>query len=154
MNATLTDFEQEARVSPRLQVTQHAFERERERFHWRPWTLLRMAVRALRAGFAPGDAAGSLRYFLESKASAQTTSCPFLYGENVYVFGRDGTGAGVTLLTVTARPMNCCAPSRPSHRAGEQTLGKDRTEFLRRLKFEPPEPAVGSKCTHRSHASL
>ncbi len=116
MNATVADFTQETRVSPRLQVTQHAFVRARERFHWRSETLLRMADRALRAGYAPGDAAGSLRYFLESKVSAETASCPFLYGQNVYVFCREGHGAGVTLLTVYRAPNELLRALTPKPR--------------------------------------
>jgi hypothetical protein len=118
MNAFVADFVRKVRVSPRLQVTQHAFLRARERFHWRPETLLRMADRALRAGYAPGDAAGSLRYFLESKVSTKTASCPFLYGQNVYVYCREAHSADVTLLTVYRAPNELLRALIPKPRRG------------------------------------
>lgn len=62
-----------------------------------------MANRALELGLAPGAAAGALKIFLFSKTCPEQRSCPFIYGQNIYVFTLDGIE--VVLLTVYRAPQ-------------------------------------------------
>lgn len=100
MNPSLHVIARQARGSHHLKISQHAYLRARERLHWTQDTILRMANRALAVGLAPGNATGSLKYCLLSKTNFGVLSCPFLYGENIYVFAYDSALDEVVLLTV------------------------------------------------------
>lgn len=97
--------ELQARQGSALVITDHAFRRAKERLHWQHTSLLRMAGRALVVGMAPGDAAGPLKFFLCAKEEASFRSCPFLYGENIYVFCLQSDGVTVALVTVYRAPQ-------------------------------------------------
>ena len=85
-------------------VTQHARERARERLHWSASTIVRMAQRALECGLASGSTTGQLRFFLFNKESVDRHSCPYLYGENIYMFALNATAERIVLLTIYRAP--------------------------------------------------
>lgn len=86
--------------SAEVRVTQHACERARSRLHWTAASLTRMAARALEHGLNPSSAKGMAKFLLLGKMDPALRSCPFIYGENVYVFSVDDTGDVLSLMTI------------------------------------------------------
>jgi hypothetical protein len=118
-------LETTAQAGRQLVLTKHACRRARERFHWTSQALFRMADRALCHGIAPGNAGGLLKFFLFSRVSAEEAACPFLYGENVYVFAMEASGTAVVLKTVYRAPQALLRTlvNRPIHHSAAGTHG-------------------------------
>ena len=121
------EFDARCVAGRRVVLTDHACQRARERFHWTSQTLLRMAHRALQCGVAPGDTGGLLNYFLHSRAPTDDAACPFLYGENIYVFATGLNNAPVVLMTIYRAPQQLLRSlvNRPVHHTTADTYGSN-----------------------------
>lgn len=86
-------------MSDDLRITQHARQRGRERLHWSPAVLERMAPRVLKDGLSLADTAGSLRRYLERQIITHRKGGNIrVWSHHVFVFERD------VLITVMPLP--------------------------------------------------
>jgi hypothetical protein len=83
-----------------IRISQHALRRAKKRLHWEKNAILRMANRALLRGITPNIATGSIRLSLLSIVYPGSFSCPYLYGEHIYIFAHDSVSREVVLLTI------------------------------------------------------
>lgn len=68
-------------------VTEHAYERAKERLNWRPKTLDKMAQRAFNEGVQHKDTKGTLhRYITKLRFKYKYCNNIRIYGENIYIF--------------------------------------------------------------------
>lgn len=82
-----------------MKITDHAYDRAKDRFRWKKKTIERMAKRALENGMSHKDTKGSLRkYFSGLWDKNKSANNIRIYGENVYLF------SGVTLITLYRIP--------------------------------------------------
>ena len=69
------------------EITDHAFNRAKERLGWNATTIMRMAGKALNDGVAHADTRGRLnRYLSMLYLTHRTGNNTRIYGEHVYVF--------------------------------------------------------------------
>lgn len=68
-----------------IQITQHAFDRAKERSSWSESVLERMAQRAYTDGFEPKNMKARLKRFVDSK-TIKHHSTVYLHGEVLYFF--------------------------------------------------------------------
>jgi len=73
----------------KFEITQHAFERARERLCWHRRTLARMMERVFYDGLSPDELPSRARGALNlNPDEVRSTSCR-IYGEHLFLFGRD-----------------------------------------------------------------
>jgi hypothetical protein len=87
-----------------LRVSRHAFQRAKERLHWNRQAITRMAYKAIEAGLVPSVCPAPLKLALNSKCDLNSSSCPFLYGENIYCFTYNASAKEIVLLTIYRAP--------------------------------------------------
>ena len=84
-----------------VSVTQHAYDRAKERLRWRPEVLDKMAEKAFVDGVEHKDTKGSLnRYITKLWLEYRRANNIRIYGENIYLF------CGNALVTVFQLPNN------------------------------------------------
>lgn len=82
-------------------ITNHAYERAKERLGWTQKVLEKMSSKALSEGIRHSDTKGRLnKYITATYFSYKTANNIRIYGENVYLFDKD------VLITVYQLPNN------------------------------------------------
>lgn len=80
-----------------MNITQHAYQRARERFRWKPETLERMAKRAVKKGETVDDVTGLAKFHVGKHGKESR-----LYGHIVYVIKDEKL---ITLMPVNERVL-------------------------------------------------
>lgn len=90
-----------------IYVTDHAYDRMRERFRIKKDSAYKMAIRAWEQGLKLGDLTGRLHRYVLSKIKAYHDKATHvrIYGELVYVFCRNQEG-DMILVTVYGVPQD------------------------------------------------
>jgi hypothetical protein len=105
-------------------ISQHAFDRARERLNWGEETLERMLERVHWLGLTAGRCCATVRRFLESKVREEGTqngiTYALIHGEVLYIFGRTPTEARSTLVTVYQVPAAIRSQLRAQRRRERQ----------------------------------
>ena len=73
----------------KFEITQHAFERARERLCWHRRTLVRMMERVFYDGLSPDELPPRIRSALNVTANDDQRTSSRIYGEHLFLFGRD-----------------------------------------------------------------
>jgi len=84
-------------------ITDHAFERARERLCWHRRTLSRMLERIFYDGLSPDELPPRLRAAVNLHPEENRPTSSRIYGEHLFLFGRDLPGQA-DLITVYALP--------------------------------------------------
>lgn len=91
--------ETETTILPTVVITNHAYERAKERLSWNARTLDRMAERAFLEGVMHKDTKGSLnKYVAKLWFKYKHTNNVRIHGENIYFFSNN------TLITLYQLP--------------------------------------------------
>lgn len=90
----------------------HAIVRAKERAGWCRQSLARMLERALYDGLEAAECAGALRRYLVALPEGGPSRFARIYGEHVFIFGRDGTPDSATLVTILHLPHALRAAAR------------------------------------------
>ena len=88
----------------KLVPTPHAVQRARTRTGWCRQTLERMLDRVYYFGLCPEDCGRRLGDYLESVRTMELARFARLYGEHVFIFGREGPEDEVSLITILHLP--------------------------------------------------
>jgi hypothetical protein len=82
----------------------HAVVRAKERAGWCRHALARMLERALYDGLEAGECGRALRSYLTDLTAGSPNRFARVYGQHVFIFGKDGTPDTATLVTVLHLP--------------------------------------------------
>ncbi len=82
----------------------HAVVRAKERAGWCRHALARMMERALYDGLGAGECGRALRSYLTTITAEVPTRFARVYGQHVFIFGKEGTPGTATLVTVLHLP--------------------------------------------------
>ena len=129
-------------------ISQHAYERARERLNWGERTLERMLERVHWVGLTAGRCSAAVRRFLESKVRAEAphkgATYGVIHGEVLFIFARTPAEVCSTLVTVYQLPgemrtrlraqrrrefqraQSCCQPGARLWPAGRQGVERIR----------------------------
>ena len=84
-----------------MKITNHAYEKAKERLSWKADVIEKMAEIALNEGISHSDTKGKLkRYITKLYLSHRTSNNIRIYGQNIYFF------LGDTLITIYRVPTN------------------------------------------------
>lgn len=97
-----------------LAITDHAFERARERAGWNRGALSRMLERVSYDGVAASTPCRKIREFLRHYQDESPGRFARAYGEHVFLFARDAAADTAVLVTVLPLPHEL---RRPAHDA-------------------------------------
>lgn len=115
-------------------LTDHAYERIKERSNIKRESALRMAERAWFKGIGLDDVSGRLHRYILSKINSPEGTRPHvrIYGEIVYIFGKHYDDEGdIILVLITAYPV----PKNLKNNAmGQQKRRKENGEVYKRRK--------------------
>lgn len=73
-------------LSPSYRITQHAYQRAKQRLGWKASVLEKMVVRIYRQGIQLRDTKGALRKYCVSKRRKRKKIEIRIYGEHIYLF--------------------------------------------------------------------
>ena len=98
-------------------VTDHAFERAKERAGWSRSALCRMLERVFYDGVAASTPCGKIRKFLRHYQEEWPGRFARAYGEHVFLFARGGAYDESVLVTVIPLPHELRAAARDARRS-------------------------------------
>ena len=87
-----------------LYPTPHGLQRAKERAGWNRRSALRMLERALYDGLRAEECGRALGTYLRSLAARNAGHFARIYGEHVFIFGKDGSPTETALVTVLHLP--------------------------------------------------
>ncbi len=99
-----------------LAISQHAFERARERVGWNRSALSRMLERIFYDGVAASTPCKRIREFLTHYHDEHPGRFARAYGEHVFLFTRDAALDAAVLVTVLPLPHELRRPTREARR--------------------------------------
>lgn len=102
-------------------ITDHAFERARERVGWTRPTLARMLERVFHDGVTANTPKNKIREYLHRHQAESPGRVARAYGEHVFLFNREPTADAAVLVTVFPLPHGLRRPARDARRLAYAT---------------------------------
>ncbi|MCF7864354.1 MAG: hypothetical protein K9L89_06170 [Kiritimatiellales bacterium] len=104
-----------------LYPTPHGLQRAKERAGWNRRSALQMLERALYDGLRAEECGRTLCHYLRDIAARNAGHFARIYGEHVFIFGKDSTPTDAALVTVLHLPHSLGSAAK---RARQQRLGQ------------------------------